>query len=132
MIVLRSPADVAAIKHPGIHWLIRERLAEMKLDEPFDQFGELILVEAGDNPAAVESSSGCWITTGLFGYENFGSPDFMPSFEWLEHHPEAECWEMLFVMSDDGFGTVLFVPDSPDIDPDLLAFCRQYATTETE
>jgi hypothetical protein len=31
-------------------------------------------------------------------------------------------------MSDDGFGTVLFVPDDDDIDPDLLAFCRQYAT----
>ena len=132
MIVLRSPADVAAIKHTGIHRLIRERLAEMKLDEPFDQFGELILVESGDNAVGLESSSGCWITTGLFGDENFGSPDFMPSFEWLEHHPEADCWEMLFVMSDDGFGTVLFVPDSPDIDPDLLAFCRRYATTETE
>ena len=132
MIVLRSPADVAAIKHPGIHRLIRERLAEMKLDEPFDQFGELILVESGDNAVGLESSSGCWITTGLFGDESFGSPDFMPSFEWLEHHPEADCWEMLFVMSDDGFGTVLFVPDSPDIDPDLLAFCRRYATTETE
>lgn len=132
MIVLRSPADVAAIKHSGIHRLIRERLSEMKLDEPFDQFGELILVESGDNPGAIESSSGCWITTGLFGDENFGSPDFMPSFEWLEHHPEAECWEMLFVMSDDGFGTVLFVPDSPDIDPDLLAFYRRYATTANE
>jgi hypothetical protein len=70
MIVLRSPADVAAIKHPGIHRLIRERLSEMKLDEPFDQFGELILVESGDNPGVIESSSGCWITTGLFGDEN--------------------------------------------------------------
>jgi len=128
MIVLRNPADVAAIKHPGIHRLIRERLAEMKLDEPYNQFGELVVVESGDNPVGLESSCGCRITTGLFGDECFGSPDFMPSFEWLEHHSESNCWEMLFVMSDDGFGTVLFVPDSPDIDPDLLAFCRQYAT----
>ena len=79
MIVLRSPADVAAIKHPGIHRLIRERLSEMKLDEPFDQFGELILVESGDNPGSIESSSGCWITTGLFSDENFGSPDSCPA-----------------------------------------------------
>jgi hypothetical protein len=101
MRILRNPADVAAIKHPGIHRLIRERLAEMKLDEPFDQFGELVVVESGDNPGSIE---------------------------WLEHQPEHQCYEMLFVMSDDGFGTVLFVPDDDDIDPDLLAFCRQYAT----
>jgi len=132
MRVLCSPADVAAIKHPGIHRLIRERLAEMKLDEPYNQFGELVVVESGDNPGCIESSCGCWITTGLFGDENFGSPDFMPSFEWLEHQPEHQCYEMLFVMNDDGFGTVLFVPDDDDIDPDLLAFCRRYATTATE
>ena len=60
MIVLRSPADVAAIKHSGIHRLIRERLSEMKLDEPFDQFGELILVESGDNPGvAYHHPSNC-------------------------------------------------------------------------
>ena len=67
MIVLRNPADVAAIKHPGIHRLIRERLAEMKLDEPYNQFGELVVVESGDKPGGIESSCGCWITTGLFG-----------------------------------------------------------------
>lgn len=44
MIVLRNPADVAAIKHPGIHRLMRERLAEMKPDELFDQFCKCIFL----------------------------------------------------------------------------------------
>ena len=130
MIVLRSPADVAAIHQPGIRQLIQQRLSELDLDEPYDRMGELILVEPGDTPAFLEASTGIWITSGLFGDAKYGEVEFMPSFEWLEH--QADCYEMLFVISDDGFGTVLFVPDSPDIDPDLLAFCRRYATTATE
>jgi hypothetical protein len=127
MIVLRNSADVDAIPQPGIRQLIRQRLSELELDEPYDRMGELILVEPGDTPAFLEDRTGIWITSGLFGDKKYGEPDFMPSFEWLEH--QADCYEMLFVISDYGFGTVLFVPDSADIDPDLLAFCRQYATT---
>jgi hypothetical protein len=104
----------------------------LELDEPYDQFGGFILVEPGDNPASLEAESGCLITTGLFIDAKFGDPDFMPCFEWLEHHAQAHCYEMLFVMSDDGFGAALFVPNSPDIDPELLTFCRTYATPAIE
>ena len=127
MRVLRNNKDVDAIHQPGIRQLIQQRLSELDLDEPYDRMGELILVEPGDTPAFLEDRTGIWITSGLFGDTKYGEPDFMPSFEWMEH--QADCYEMLFVISDDGFGTVLFVPDSPDIDPDLLAFCRRYATT---
>jgi hypothetical protein len=130
MIVLRNSADVDAIPQPGIRQLIRQRLSELELDEPYDRMGELILVEPGDTPAFLEDRTGCWITSGIFGDAKYGEEAFMPSFEWLEH--QTDCYEMLFVISDDGFGTVLFVPDSPDIDPELLAFCREYATTDVQ
>jgi len=127
MRVLRNNKDVEAIHQPGIRQLIHQRLSELDLDEPYDRMGELILVEPGDTPAFLEDRTGIWITSGIFGDAKYGEEAFMPSFEWLEH--QADCYEMLFVISDDGFGTVLFVPDDVDIDPDLLAFCREYATT---
>lgn len=130
MRILRQDADVHAIIHPGILKLIRQRLADMGLVEPYDQYGELIVVESGDNPASLESNCGCWITTDVFSEARYGDADFTPSFEWLEHHPG--CFEMLFVISDDGFGTVLFIPDTPDIDPVLLSFCREYAIQAVE
>jgi hypothetical protein len=35
-------------------------------------------------------------------------------------------------MSDDGYGVALIVPDQLGIDPELLAFCREYATPAVE
>jgi hypothetical protein len=127
---MRYLRDAETIPYPGIRGLVRQRIAELSQDAPFDPdtTGSLILVEPGDTAAQLEKECGCLITTGLFGDVKFGDPEFMPCFEWLEHHAEANCYEMLFVMTDDGNGTALFVPDEPDIDPELLAFCRTYAT----
>lgn len=132
MRLLHTSQDVDAIPHSGVHALILQRLTEQNLDEPYDQFGELILVEPGDTATSLEAESGCLITTGLFVDAKFGDPDFMPCFEWLEHHAQAHCYEMLFIMTDDGIGTALFVPDEPGIDPELLSFCREYATPAVE
>lgn len=127
---MRYLRDAESIPYPGIRALVRQRIAELSQDVPFDPdtMGSLILVEPGDTAAQLEKECGCLITTGLFGDSKFGDPEFMPCFEWLEHHAEARCYEMLFVMTDDGNGTALFVPDEPGIDPELLTFCRTYAT----
>jgi hypothetical protein len=39
----------------------------------------------------LEAECGCLITTGLFGESKYGDPDFMPTFEWLEHHTQSPC-----------------------------------------
>jgi len=131
MRILREPAEIAAIPYPGIRDLVRQRMAELS---PYDPalMGEFILVEPGDTPASLEASSGCWITTSLLGDAKYGEPDFVPSFEWLEHHVHEECFEMLFIMNDDGYGIALFVPDAPDINAELLALCREYAVSTAE
>jgi len=131
---MRYLRDAESIPYPAIRDLVRQRITELSQGEPFDPatMGALVLVEPGDSAAQLEAECGCLITTGLFGDTKYGDPDFMPCFEWLEHHAEANCYEMLFVMTDDGVGTALFVPDEPDIDPELLAFCREYATPITE
>ena len=48
-----------------------------------------------------------------------------------------ECWEYIdlldgwyeavFVISDDGFGHVVLVPDQPDTDPNIISLCPAHA-----
>ena len=129
---MRYLRDAESIPYPGIRDLVRQRITELtdlSQGEPFDpNLISLILVEPGDTPASLEAGCDCLITTSLL--IDAKNPDFMPCFEWIEHH--AHCYEIVFIMTDDGCGTVLFVPDEPDIDPELLAFCREYATSVIE
>ena len=127
---MRYLRDAESIPYPGIRDLVRQRITELSEGESFDPdtMMSLILVEPGDTPASLEAGCDCLITTGLDA--TYGDPDFMPCFEWIEHH--AHCYEIVFIMTDGDCGTVLFVPDEPDIDPELLAFCREYATTAVE
>lgn len=60
----------------------------------------------------------------------YGDPMFYPSFELIEEHPF--CFEMVFVLSDDGAGVLVFVPKDIDLDAQLLAMCRQYAVRSQE
>ena len=50
----------------------------------------------------------------------------MPPFETLEEHPTL--YEMVFIFGDGDEGTIVLIPRAPDIDPQLLALCAQYAT----
>lgn len=46
-------------------------------------------------------------------------------FEGWEFIELNDGWfEAVFVLSDDGFGHVVLIPDQPTTDPDLLALCR--------
>jgi hypothetical protein len=89
----------------------------------------MIVVQAGDRPGALEDESGQAILHDLFDESRFGSPDFSPSFEVCEEH--AGCYEMVFILNDDGFGIDIFIPKSEGIDPELLALCRAYAVPAT-
>lgn len=37
------------------------------------------------------------------------------------------CFEAVFILSDDGFGHVVLIPDQPEIDPDIISLCRAHA-----
>lgn len=37
-------------------------------------------------------------------------------------------YEAVFIISDDGFGQVVLIPDQPDTAPDLLAICKANAS----
>ena len=132
MLILRSPESVSRIAHPGIRHLVEERFAQICAAEPYDvdRHGYMIVVEPGDTAMALEEESGCPILSDLFGEARFGDPDFTPAAEALEEH--ACCYELVFILNDDGFGIEIFVPKMDGIDPTLLSMCSTYATKAPE
>lgn len=47
------------------------------------------------------------------------------TWEYIDH---TNGWfEAVFIVSDDGFGHVVLIPDQPHIDSDLLSVCREHS-----
>jgi hypothetical protein len=69
--------------------------------------GPILLVEPGDSFASVQDAAGTAIGSG-----------------WEYHHGDHGWHELVFVITDEGAGAVLFIPDRNDIDPGLLAIVR--------
>jgi hypothetical protein len=127
MLIVRYLAVAASIADPDVRRLVTRRYGEICNGETYDydRHGQLIVVEPGDTTKALEQESGCRILRSLFDEVRFGDPDFAPSFEALEEHPG--CYEMVFILNDDGFGVDFFIPKQAGVDPELLAMCAQYA-----
>ena len=127
MLVLRDPALASHITDPGIRSLVEQRFTEILGGEPYDYdlHGYSIVVEQGDTVAALEKETNYPLLGSLFDDSRYGDPDFSPSYEALEEH--AGCYEMVFILNDEGFGFTVFVPKIEGIDVDLLAMCVRYA-----
>lgn len=130
MIILRNPTTVMSIDDLNIRSLVRQRFSEIYAGDAYDDdlHGYMIVVEPGDRVTALENETSCPILSNLFDDACFGDPDYAPSFEALEEH--ASCYEMVFILNDDGFGISIFIPKGGGIDTDLLAMCAQYAVPE--
>jgi hypothetical protein len=71
-----------------------------------DPIACLFVVQVGDTLADLAALRGL----------PFADPEFVTLHDgWFE---------AVFILSDDGFGHVVFVPDQPDIDPEILKLCR--------
>jgi hypothetical protein len=129
MYIIRDPCDVSGLSHSGIRHIVAQRITQLRLsaDETLSDLGEFFVIEPGDSIPSLEETTGCYIATDFTGEDHYGSPDFEPNHESLEHHREQQCFEMVFIMTDDGYFTVLLIPDDPGIDPDLLSLCRDYS-----
>lgn len=71
-----------------------------------------VLIEPGDTIPAIEAELHLSI-----------APD--PMWEWLQDH--GGIWEAPFILTDDGYGHVLLIPNREGIDPALLKLCRNHA-----
>jgi len=131
MLSLTTGAAVAAAVadpalDPRLRALLAARARQLADDtEPDLDLGELAhfhAVEPGDGPADAAAALGFPPDVNVVDGSRLGDPGFTPSWEWAEDH--GGWFELAFVLSDDGFGHVLLVPDRPDTDPRLLALCR--------
>lgn len=114
---LDSPLD------PELKQLLRshaERLAEYE-DYALEELAEFLIVEAGDALPDVEQA---------YGTQLVMDGQFTFTVELITQH---ERWfDVVWIISDDGFGLVLLVQIDPGTDARLLAACRHALATSNE
>lgn len=84
-----------------------------------------VIIEPGDTISTIETELNLPIVTNAIDGSRYGDPAFTAGWEWILDH--GGCFEMPFIMTDDGYGHVLLIPDIDGIDPALLNLCRTYA-----
>jgi len=131
MIELRSTECILVACQPSSETslckIINQRLTQLTEDGGGDvaDIAHFLIVQAGDDDRSVKGELGFSILENLVDGARFGNPEFEPSWEWIMRH---EGWfELVYVLSDDGFGWVVLIQDDEAVDADLLAVCREYA-----
>jgi hypothetical protein len=132
MIVVKSLADTSQISNTAIRELVRKRINDLGGDA-FDatELGFFLVVESGDTLEAINDQLGFDILCNRWTGVRYDQADFSPSFEFVEEFPWCYCYDMVFILSDDGFGVEVFVSVEEGIDPELLAMCQRYAVRGT-
>ena len=127
MQIIRDLVAAYAITDLELRQLIEKTIHDLSEDEPYDpeELGYFVIVEPGDTLEMIDVQLGFSIMSNRYSGDRFGSSGFTPCFELVEEH--AGYYEMVFVISDDGYGVEVFIPKTGEIDPELLAMCKQYA-----
>ena len=116
-------AFLATTPDPELHRLIADRLADLSDYDDMD-LGDLvnfIVMEINDPVAVLDAALGFAILSNRFDATPYGTPGFTPSWDALTEHP---AWfELVYVLSDDGFGLVVLIPKHPGVDAELIAMC---------
>lgn len=132
MLILGSPELTTRIADSRIRELVEVRFAQILNGEPYDRnrHGYMIVVEPGDSVKELEEASGCPILSDSLGETSYGDPEFAPATEAMEER--VSCYELVFILSDDGAGVEIFVPKVEGVDPELLAMCATHAVPTEE
>lgn len=128
MLVLRDTTAIVSITDPVLRQLIERRIQEINECCPWDadELGPMIVVEPGDTADDLQAIMNFSILEGIFDDSRFGDEDFSPSFEFAEVHGD-HLYELVYIVSDGGYGYDIFIVNRPEIDPTILAFCQTYA-----
>lgn len=122
MQLIRHLSDIALVRHPGIRQLIRQRIEALgEAEFNSGAIGYCLVVEAGDPLHTITNQLGFSIITNRGSGLRYDQPGFTPSFELIEEYPD--CFDMVFILSDDGYGVEVFIPKDAAIDAELQAMC---------
>jgi hypothetical protein len=120
MLVITDAAAMARALASSLDPQLKDLLALRRDQLLHDTAGEyelgdlvhIIVVQPGDSIAGIEAAA------------NF--PLFTePAFEWAQDH--GRYLESVVILSDDGFGIAIFVPDTDGGDPSMLSILREQA-----
>ena len=129
MIVVHDHSNRDQISNIEIKDLIRKRIDSLNELDAAD-LCNILVVEGSDTlePLSAQLTFNilCNRLTGI----RFDQEGFTPSFEFIEEFPS--CFDMVFVLSDDGFGVELFVPKEKGINSELIAMCQTFTFNKDE
>ena len=117
---LRMPLD------PLLKRLLVERRDQ--LDGRIEGEARFIVIQPGDSTDALEQELSFPVFQNPGDGTRFGDADFTPGWEWLAD--SGHCFEMVFIMTDDGFAHVVLIEKAAGIHPDLLRLCELYVTDQ--
>ena len=126
MIIIRDQSFIHQIGNIEIRELVTQRMDDLGGDA-FDAsaLGYFLVVESGDTIEAIAAQLGFDILCNRFIGIRYDQTGFTPSFEFVEEF--SACYDMVSILSDDGYGVEVFVQKASWVSPDLLAMCQHYA-----
>lgn len=129
MLFLANGGSLARALHLPIDLRLKRLLIERRdqLGGDIKDLARFIIIQPGDSLTEFERELGWLVFENPEGYR-FGDPHYYPDWEWLADH--GHCFEMVFILTDDGFAHVVLVEQSLGVDPDLLRLCEMYVTDE--
>ena len=130
MIIVKTIASIQKISNTAVREIVRERIYVLGGDA-FNaaELGYFLVVESGDTIEAITAQIGFDILCNRFTGTRYDQTGFTPSFEFVEEFPA--CYDMVFILSDDGYGVEVFVQKTKGVQLDLLAMCQRYAVQGT-
>ena len=86
------------------------------------QLVQFMVMVSSDTVIELEAALGFSVRVNRFSGCRFGDADFLPSGEVIE--ARRYWYEVIYVLGDDGFGVVIFVPK--DADAELIEMLQHY------
>ena len=123
LIVLHDNSSIDQISNNAIKVLIRKRIDSLNELDAAD-LCNILVVEGSDTLESLSALLTFNILCNRFTGIRFDQEGFTPSFEFIEEFPS--CFDMVFVLSDDGFGVELLIPKEEGINSELIEMCRTF------
>jgi len=126
MKVIRQASDVADVADPVMRDFLSKRIAHMVMDwapDLWPDFGQLLVLESGDDPAIVETTGCLRLTGSPFGAARLGDPGFTPVWDFVDDH--GSFFEVATIITDAGGFFLLVIPKGIGTSAALLRLCEQ-------
>lgn len=126
MKVIRQASDVADVADPVIREFLAKRIKHMVADwapDLWPDFGQLLVLECGDDPAIVEMAGCLRLTGSPFSTARLGEPGFTPLWDFVDDH--GSFYEVATVITDAGGFFLIVIPKGIGTSAALLRLCEQ-------